>query len=75
MNMRLSAAEGRSLLTFDPNLRDLFRPSLSLPGMSSEGTERITSGRPYSSASDLVSRRVISQQECDKIKDLVTAND
>jgi len=43
--------------------------------MSSEGTERITSGRPYSSASDLVSRRVISQQECDKIKDLVTAND
>ena len=45
----------------------------SLPGMSIEGAERIIDGRPYSSASELVSRRVISQQEYDKIKDQVTA--
>ncbi len=48
---------------------------LSLPGMSSEGADRIIGGRPYSSASELVSRRVISQSEYDKIKDQVTAKD
>lgn len=47
----------------------------SLPGMSTEGAERIIDGRPYSSTSELVSRRVISQQEYDKIKDQVTAKD
>ena len=46
---------------------------VSLPGMSTEAAERIIDGRPYSSASELVSRRVISQQEYDKIKDQVTA--
>ena len=45
----------------------------SLPGMSTEGAERIIDKRPYSSASELVSRHVISQQEHDKIKDQVTA--
>ena len=45
----------------------------SLPGMSTEGAERIIESRPYGSASELVSRRVISQQEYDKIKDQVTA--
>jgi DNA uptake protein ComE-like DNA-binding protein len=45
----------------------------SLPGMSTEGAERIIDGRPYSSASELVSRRIISQQEYEKIKDQVTA--
>jgi DNA uptake protein ComE-like DNA-binding protein len=48
---------------------------LSLPGMSSEGADRIVAGRPYSSASQLVSRRVISEQEYDRIKDQVTAKD
>jgi DNA uptake protein ComE-like DNA-binding protein len=46
---------------------------LSLPGMSSEGADHIIAGRPYSSASELVSRRAISQPEYDKIKDQVTA--
>jgi DNA uptake protein ComE-like DNA-binding protein len=44
----------------------------SLPGMSTEGAERIIDGRPYSSTSELVGRHVISQQEYDKIKDQVT---
>jgi len=48
---------------------------LSLPGMSSDGADRIIAARPYSSASELVSRRVISQTEYDKIKDQVTAKD
>jgi len=47
----------------------------SLPGMCTEGAERIIDGRPYSSTSELVSRRVISQQEYDKIKNQVTAKD
>ena len=45
----------------------------SLPGMSTEGAERIIDGRPYGSASELVSRRILSQQEYDKIKDQITA--
>jgi DNA uptake protein ComE-like DNA-binding protein len=45
----------------------------SLPGMSTEGAERIIESRPYGSASELVRRRVISQQEYDKIKDQITA--
>jgi competence protein ComEA len=48
---------------------------LSLPGMSSEGADRIIGGRPYSSAAQLVSRRIISEQEYDRIKDQVTAKD
>jgi competence protein ComEA len=48
---------------------------VSLPGMSSEGADRIIAGRPYSSASQLMSRRVISEPEYDKIKDQVTAKD
>ena len=46
----------------------------SLPGMSAEGAERIIDGRPYSSATELVRRKVISQQEYDKIKDQITAS-
>ena len=48
---------------------------LSLPGISSEGADRIIAARPYSSTNELVSRRVISQSEYDKIKDQVTAKD
>lgn len=47
----------------------------SLPGMSTEGAERIIDGRPYGSATELVSRHVVSQQEYDKIKDQITAKD
>jgi DNA uptake protein ComE-like DNA-binding protein len=46
---------------------------LSLPGMSDAGADRIIAGRPYGSASQLVGRRVISEQEYDRIKDQVTA--
>jgi len=46
---------------------------LSLPGMSSEAADRVIAGRPYSNAHGLVSRRAISEQEYDKIKEQVTA--
>jgi DNA uptake protein ComE-like DNA-binding protein len=46
---------------------------LSLPGMSSEAADRVIADRPYSSAHELVSRRVIPEQEYAKIKDQVTA--
>jgi len=45
----------------------------SLPGMSAEGAERIIEGRPYRSATELVHRKIVSQQEYDKIKDQITA--
>ena len=48
---------------------------LSLPGINSERADRIIAGRPYSSASELVSRRAISQQEYENIKERVTAKD
>jgi DNA uptake protein ComE-like DNA-binding protein len=48
---------------------------LSLPGMSSEGADRIIAGRPYSNTSELASRRVISPTEYEKIKDQITAKD
>ena len=46
---------------------------LSLPGMSSEAADRVIADRPYSSAHELVSRRVIPEQEYAKIKGQVTA--
>jgi DNA uptake protein ComE-like DNA-binding protein len=46
---------------------------LSLPGLSSEAADRVIANRPYSSVHELVSRRVISEQEYDKIRDQVTA--
>jgi DNA uptake protein ComE-like DNA-binding protein len=46
---------------------------LSLPGISSEGADRIIAERPYSSTSELFTRQVISQTEYEKIKDQITA--
>jgi DNA uptake protein ComE-like DNA-binding protein len=48
---------------------------LSLPGINSERANRIIAARPYSSPSELVSRRAISQPEYENIKDRVTAKD
>lgn len=48
---------------------------LSLPGINSERADRIVAGRPYSNLSQLVSRRAISEQEYENIKDRITAKD
>jgi DNA uptake protein ComE-like DNA-binding protein len=44
-----------------------------LPGITGERADRIIAGRPYESSQDLVTRRIVSQQEYDKIRDQVTA--
>jgi DNA uptake protein ComE-like DNA-binding protein len=46
----------------------------TLPGITSDRADRIIAGRPYDNAQELVTRRIVSQQEYDKIKDQVTAN-
>jgi hypothetical protein len=45
----------------------------SLPGVSGGEADRVISGRPYDSAGDLVTRRIMSKSEYDKIADQVTA--
>jgi DNA uptake protein ComE-like DNA-binding protein len=63
-------------LTRDRTL-DLNRASkdqlIALPGITGERADRIIAGRPYESSQDLVTRRIVSQQEYDKIRDQVTA--
>jgi DNA uptake protein ComE-like DNA-binding protein len=46
---------------------------IALPGITEGGADRIIAGRPYDSSQELVSRRIVSQQEYDKIRDRVTA--
>ena len=46
---------------------------LELPGMSESEADRVVAARPYGSPDDLVSRRVISKAEYDKISDRVEA--
>lgn len=45
----------------------------SLPGVNSSEADRVIAGRPYSAPSDLVTRRIMSKAEYDKIADRVTA--
>jgi DNA uptake protein ComE-like DNA-binding protein len=46
---------------------------LSLPGMTAAAADRVIAGRPYNQADDLVSRRILSKTEYDKISDRVIA--
>jgi DNA uptake protein ComE-like DNA-binding protein len=46
---------------------------MALPGMSPAEADRVIAGRPYDSPDDLVSRRIISKTEYDRISDRVTA--
>ncbi|MFZ3340904.1 MAG: helix-hairpin-helix domain-containing protein [Terriglobales bacterium] len=45
----------------------------SLPGMTSAEADRVIAGRPYSAPDDLVTRRIVSKAEYDKIAGRVTA--
>lgn len=45
----------------------------SLPGMTSAEADRVIAGRPYSAPDDLVTRRIVSKAEYDKIANRVTA--
>jgi DNA uptake protein ComE-like DNA-binding protein len=46
----------------------------SLPGISSERAERIIAERPYASTRQLVTRRVLSEDEYAQVRDRVTVN-
>ncbi len=46
---------------------------LTLPGISEHQADRIIAERPFDNAHSLVSRRVLSQEEYDKIRDRVIA--
>jgi DNA uptake protein ComE-like DNA-binding protein len=45
----------------------------TLPGMTAAEADRVIAGRPYDAPSDLVTRRILSKPQYDKISDRVTA--
>jgi|ERR1700722_16671058 DNA uptake protein ComE-like DNA-binding protein len=47
---------------------------LSLPGITDHEADRVIAERPYASTHELVSRRIVSQEEYDKIKDRIIAS-
>jgi DNA uptake protein ComE-like DNA-binding protein len=47
---------------------------LTLPGLTAAEADRIISGRPYDKPGDLVTRRIISKAEYDRISDRVKAS-
>jgi DNA uptake protein ComE-like DNA-binding protein len=46
---------------------------MSLPGVTSAEAGRVIAGRPYNKPGELVSRRIMSKVEYDKIADRITA--
>ena len=60
-------------------LTDLNRASknqiLTLPGMTSQLADRIIAERPYKDPQQLVTRRILSSQQYDQVKDLVTVTE
>lgn len=46
---------------------------LSLPGITDHEADRIIAERPFNNTRELVSRRLVSQEEFDKIKDRLIA--
>jgi DNA uptake protein ComE-like DNA-binding protein len=47
---------------------------VALPGISSAEADHIIEARPFKTTDELVSRRIVSKAEYDKIADRVTAN-
>ena len=46
---------------------------LNLPGLTAAEAERVIAGRPYNEPGEVVTRRIMSKTEYDKIADRVTA--
>jgi DNA uptake protein ComE-like DNA-binding protein len=47
---------------------------MSLPGIASREADRIIANRPYNNTKELVGRRLMSQEEYDRIKDRIIAS-
>lgn len=47
---------------------------LTLPGITDHEADRIIAERPYAGSHELVTRRIVSQDEYDRIKDRVIAS-
>ena len=45
---------------------------LALPGMTAAEAERVIAGRPYDQPGDLVTRRIVTKAQYDKIADRIT---
>jgi DNA uptake protein ComE-like DNA-binding protein len=46
---------------------------MTLPGIRAQAADRIIAGRPYNDKSELVSRRILAQNEYHNIQDRITA--
>ena len=46
---------------------------MTLPGIRAQAADRIIAGRPYNDKSELVSRRILAQNEYRNIQDRITA--
>jgi competence protein ComEA len=46
----------------------------TLPGITAHEADRIVAERPYKSTKELVTRRIVSQEEYDRIKDRIIAS-
>jgi DNA uptake protein ComE-like DNA-binding protein len=46
---------------------------VGLPGVTTAGADRVIAGRPYNDPGELVTRRIMSKAEYDRIADRVTA--
>jgi competence protein ComEA len=73
-----AVAEGvRDGLNSDSKIVDLNSASkdqlTQLPGINERAADRIVAGRPYQSKDDLVAKKIISEDEYQKIQDKITA--
>jgi len=66
-----AAAKAAALLDINSASKDDLE---KLPGIGPVTSQKIVAGRPYRAKNDLVTKKIVSQSEYDKIKDLIIAH-